>query len=150
MTETQGKIPKWFQFLEGPELLREILRAYNEGTLVGELTAYREEIERWENKKTDVTTPIKMRPVFAPHTVRRIIQRRVSVDAVEQIAKFGVVVQDSGLRVMKRGEVQGIPIHVVVERPNVVVTVYFANEWKSTVTVNRVGKPRDKKVILAM
>lgn len=139
----ERQIPEWFQFLSGPELLREILRSYNEGTLVGELTAYREEIEKWERVRPKSMTQTRMRPVFAPHTVKRIIQRRVSIDAVAQIAEFGVVVQENGSRVMKRGDVQGTPIHVVVEHPNVVVTVYFADEWKSTITVKRVGKSQE-------
>lgn len=139
-----GSIPERYKFLEGPEFLREILRSYDEGKLAGELTAYRSEIERWQQSRTkkhpNSSQHYKMRPVFATHTVRRIIQRRVSVDAVARIAEFGVVVQASELRVMKRGEVNGIPIHVVVEHPNVIVTVYFADEWESTITVQRVGK----------
>jgi len=144
MHNTQGYIPEWYKFLEGPEVLREILRSYDEGKLSGEFTAYREEIEQWQRarttKHTNTSRNYKMRPVFASHTVKRMIQRRVSVDAVARIAEFGVVVQASENRVMKRGEVNGMPIHVVIEHPNVVVTVYFADEWESTITVQRVGK----------
>ena len=140
MTSTRNQVPGWFKTLDGPELLQQILKSYDRGTLAQELTAYREQIENWESGRTMRNQ--RMRPLFAPHTVKRILQRRVPIDAVAQIAEFGVVVQENGNRVMKRGEVNNLPIHVVVERPNAVVSVYFADEWQSTITVQRVGKGR--------
>ncbi|SFU95941.1 DUF4258 domain-containing protein [Alicyclobacillus macrosporangiidus] len=77
------------------------------------------------------------KPVFDGHAVRRILERRLPVEAVEQIAQVGVTVQENGTRVMKRGDVNGKPVHVVLAKPNTIITVYSADEWESTVAVRR-------------
>ncbi|MCL6633345.1 MAG: DUF4258 domain-containing protein [Alicyclobacillus herbarius] len=81
-----------------------------------------------------------MKPVFNGHAVRRIIERRLPIEAVEQIAQVGVTVQENGTRVMKRGDINGKPIHVVLAKPNTVITVYSADEWKTSITVRRKHK----------
>ncbi len=81
-----------------------------------------------------------MRPVYDIHAVKRIVQRRLPIDAVDQIAQVGVPVQESSERVMKRGDINGRPVHVVLVKPNTVITVYFADEWESNITVRRKHK----------
>ena len=76
--------------------------------------------------------------LFDPHAVRRLISRRVPYEAVLQIAEFGVTVQESSLSKMKRGEVNGMAVHVVVLKEHIIKTVYFADEWVSKVTVERI------------
>lgn len=76
-------------------------------------------------------------PLYQPHAVKRLLERQLSVDAVNHIAEVGVTVQEGGGRVMKRGEVGGKPVHVVLERPNTIITVYAADEWESTITLSR-------------
>lgn len=71
--------------------------------------------------------------VYDVHAVRRIVQRRVPIDAIEQIARFGVTIQASKHHVMKRGEIAGKPVHVVINLPCTIKTVYIANEWSVTV-----------------
>jgi hypothetical protein len=80
------------------------------------------------------------RPVYDIHAVKRILQRRLPIDAVEQIAQVGVTVQEDSQYVMKRGDVNGRPVHVVLLKPNTVKTVYIANEWESSITVRRKRK----------
>lgn len=76
----------------------------------------------------------KPRILFREHAVIRIVQRRVPISAVSNIAQFGVTVQNDSNRSVRRGEINGEPVHVVTEG-NQVVTVYFATEFESTVTV---------------
>ena len=90
---------------------------------------------------------VRTKFVFGTHAVKRLMKRKVPLDAIVQIAEFGVTVQTTGERTMRRGEVNGEAIHVVVEHPNVIVTVYFADEWTSTVTVERVGRKNQVAVI---
>lgn len=80
------------------------------------------------------------RPVYDIHAVKRMVQRRIPVDVVDRIAQVGVTVQESMHRVMKRGDVNGQAIHVVLAKPNTVITVYTADEWDSTITVCRKRK----------
>ncbi|MCL6444205.1 MAG: DUF4258 domain-containing protein [Alicyclobacillus sp.] len=77
------------------------------------------------------------KPVYGIHAVKRLWQRHLPVDAVDQIAQVGVTVQESSDRVVKRGEINGKPVHVVLVKPNVVITVYVADEWESTIKVRR-------------
>lgn len=77
------------------------------------------------------------RPVYDIHAVKRMVQRRLPVDVIEKIAQVGVTVQEDRNRVMKRGDLNGKPIHVVLAKPNTVITVYTADEWDSTITVYR-------------
>ena len=77
------------------------------------------------------------RPVYDIHAVKRMVQRRLPVDVIDQIAQVGVTVQENRHRVMKRGDLNGKPIHVVLAKPNTVITVYAADEWDSTITVCR-------------
>lgn len=77
------------------------------------------------------------RPVYDIHAVKRMVQRRLPVDVIDQIAQVGVTVQEDRNRVMKRGDLNGTPIHVVLAKPNTVITVYTADEWDSTITVYR-------------
>ena len=77
-------------------------------------------------------------PVFSTHAVRRLVQRRVPIDAIVQIALVGITVQAKRDRVVKRGDFHGKPIHVVLDTvKNVVVTEYFADEWESRIEVRR-------------
>lgn len=76
------------------------------------------------------------RTVYTAHAVSRIMQRQLPIDAVYQIAQVGVIVQHSRDRVIKRGDIDGQPVHVVLE-DNVIVTVYAADEFKSSVNVQR-------------
>ncbi|MCF8568426.1 DUF4258 domain-containing protein [Alicyclobacillus tolerans] len=80
------------------------------------------------------------RPVYDIHAVKRMVQRQLPVDVIDRIAQVGVTVQESRHRVMKRGDVNGKPIHVVLAKPNTVITVYAADEWDSTITVCRKRK----------
>lgn len=106
-----------------------MLNRYLKGTLHASFTLARDKIE---------TGAISMSPiVFEEHAVKRVIDRRLPVDAICQIAQFGVTVQQTHDRVMKCGEINGKPVHVVLVRPNVVKTFYEANEWESTITVRR-------------
>lgn len=77
------------------------------------------------------------KPLYAGHAVKRIVERRLPVDVISQIAKVGITVQESRRRVMKRGEVCGQAVHVVLQKPNTVITVYFADEWDVAVRRNR-------------
>jgi hypothetical protein len=74
--------------------------------------------------------------VYTAHAVSRIIQRQLPLNAVFQIAEIGVTVQTNGRRVVKRGEVNGTPVHVVLEH-NTIITVYVADEFESEVKVQR-------------
>jgi predicted SpoU family rRNA methylase len=106
-----------------------VLNRYLKGTLHTSFTLARDKIE---------TGAISMSPiVFEEHAVKRVIVRKLPVDAICQIAQFGVTVQQTHDRVMKRGEINGKPVHVVLVGPNVVKTFYEANEWESTITVRR-------------
>jgi len=72
------------------------------------------------------------------HAVKRMLQRRLSVDAIAQIAEVGVTVQESKDCVMKRGDINGKPVHVVLDKAaNLVRTVYTADQWDSTITVQK-------------
>lgn len=82
-----------------------------------------------------------MNNVYGIHAVKRLMQRHLSIDAIDQIAKVGVTVQENGDRALKRGDINGKPVHVVVEKPNVIVTVYTADEWMSEITVTRKRPP---------
>lgn len=78
-----------------------------------------------------------MKPVYGSHAVKRLLQRHLPIDAIDQIAQVGVTVQESRDRIMKRGDVDGKPIHVIIAKPNTVITVYAADEWTSRVIVHR-------------
>ncbi|WDL99819.1 DUF4258 domain-containing protein (plasmid) [Alicyclobacillus sp. ALC3] len=78
-----------------------------------------------------------MKIVYDRHAVKRIIQRRIPLDVIEQIAQVGVAVQEDKRHVMKRGDWNGNPVHVVMEKPTTVKSVYVADEWKSTISVRR-------------
>lgn len=73
---------------------------------------------------------------FDIHAVKRIVERRLPVDAVAQIAEVGVTVQESRDCVMKRGDINGKPVHVVLVA-NSIRTVYTADQWDSTITIHR-------------
>lgn len=79
--------------------------------------------------------PRAMRIVYDRHAVKRIMQRRIPLDVIEQIAHVGVAVQEDTRYVMKRGDWNGNPVHVVMEKPATVKTVYVADEWKSRISV---------------
>lgn len=74
--------------------------------------------------------------VYTAHAVKRIMQRRLPLDAVYQIAQVGITVQKNGSKLIKRGDIGGKPVHVVLEN-NTVITVYVADEFESTVTIQR-------------
>ena len=77
-------------------------------------------------------------PTFRCHAVKRLVERRVPIDVIVQIAQVGVTVQAKRDRVVKRGDFRGKPIHVVLDTvKNEVVTEYFANEWESRIEVRR-------------
>ena len=77
-------------------------------------------------------------PTFRSHAVKRLVERRVPIDVIVQIAQVGVTVQAKRDRVVKRGDFRGQPIHVVLDTvKNEVVTEYFANEWESRIEVRR-------------
>lgn len=76
-------------------------------------------------------------PVYAEHAVKRIVDRGVPIVAVSMIVRYGVTVEKNGERLVKRGEFENVPIHVVVHKPETVISVYFADEWTSEITVHR-------------
>lgn len=89
----------------------------------------------------------KQRIVFSEHAVQRIVQRRVPISAISLIAQVGITVQRTHNRVMKRGEVGGLPVHLVIHEPtNTLISVYFADEWVSTITLER--KKRNRKHVV--
>lgn len=88
--------------------------------------------------------PRKHPPVWADHAVGRLLERGESLEtvmgmkeAIKSIVKYGVTVENNGPRHVKRGEFQGEPIHVVVEKSDTIITLYFADEWQSHITVTR-------------
>lgn len=83
-----------------------------------------------------------MKPIFTSYAVKRLMQRHLSVDVIDQIAQVGVTVQESETRVMKRGDVNGMPVHVVIEKPNTVITLYAADEWDSSIRVRHSRKTK--------
>ena len=83
-----------------------------------------------------------MKPVFTSYAIRRMVQRNLPIDAVERIAQVGVTVQESETRAMKRGDVNGMPVHVVIEKPNTVITLYAADEWDSSIRVRHSRKTK--------
>ncbi|MFD1676079.1 DUF4258 domain-containing protein [Alicyclobacillus fodiniaquatilis] len=88
-------------------------------------------------------------PVWGHHAVTRLFQRGGStenmkqmMDAIRMIVEYGVTVEKNGPRSVKRGELEGEPVHVIVEKPNVIITLYFADEWESHIVVKRQSKPQ--------
>ncbi|MFX4303648.1 DUF4258 domain-containing protein [Alicyclobacillus tolerans] len=83
-------------------------------------------------------------PTYKEHAVKRLVERHVPIDVVTNVAKHGVTVQRNKQFVMKRGEWDDRPIHVVVDQKlNAIVTLYVANEWESGVWVRHSRRHRD-------
>ncbi|EPZ47885.1 MULTISPECIES: DUF4258 domain-containing protein [Alicyclobacillus] len=82
--------------------------------------------------------------LFTEHAVKRIVKRRVPISSISLVAQVGITIQSTNDRVMKRGDVNGQQIHVVIEKPSTIISVYFADQWSSTIDVTR-HKPQRLK-----
>jgi len=81
--------------------------------------------------------------LFDVHAVHRIVQRKLPINAIAQIAETGVPVQETDSSVLVRGQCKGQPIHVfILKQPqgNVIHTAYVADEWESKMVVSRPRK----------